>query len=216
LSIEYNAPPFDFISFPFLLAVYNSLIDMRFFKTLLLPIFTASTVFSYAQPVNNAVKSVMMATPNAAALGRYGDIPVSLHTGVPNIGVPITTVQEGPLSLDISLGYHAAGVKLAEPASWVGLGWSLNAGGVISRTIQGVKDEGTNGYYASTTPVPWPMTGTQAAQYGTTFDGEPDIFSFNVGGYAGKFFINKDKKPSENPYGVKKVPINRRFELSKT
>ncbi|MBK7939721.1 MAG: hypothetical protein IPJ82_22705 [Lewinellaceae bacterium] len=132
---------------------------MRFFKTLLLPIFTAS----------------------------------SLHTGVPNIGVPITTVQEGPLSMDISLGYHAAGVKLSEPASWVGLGWSLNAGGVISRTIQGVKDEGTNGYYASTTPVPWPMTGTQVAQYGTTYDGEPDIFSFNVGGYAGKFFINKDK-----------------------
>lgn len=74
-----------------------------------------------AQPVNNIVQATVMATPNAAALGKYGDIPVSLHTGVPDISIPITTLQEGPLSLNISISYHASGIKIAETASWAGL-----------------------------------------------------------------------------------------------
>ncbi|MBN8684316.1 MAG: RHS repeat-associated core domain-containing protein [Chitinophagales bacterium] len=147
-----------------------------------------------AQPVNSAVQSTVMATPNAAALGKYGDIPVSLHTGVPNIGIPITTVQEGPLSLPISLSYHASGIKMAEPASWVGLGWALNAGGAISRTVQGRPDEKGLGYYSDPTPVPSPMTTAQVNFYANQGDPEPDIFSFNVGGYAGKFYFNKDKQ----------------------
>src|SRR5258706_7234244 len=41
------------------------------------------------------VKEPAFPTPNAAALGKYGDIPVSYHTGVPDISIPIYTVQEG-------------------------------------------------------------------------------------------------------------------------
>ena len=94
-----------------------------------------------AQPINNYTKDISPTNPNAASLGKYVDIPVSLYTGVPNIGVPIYTIQEGPLSLPISLSYHASGVKINELASSVGLGWSLNAGGMISRTVLGLYDE---------------------------------------------------------------------------
>lgn len=117
------------------------------------------TSVSFAESnVNNTVAagqdptSLFPPTPTAAALTRYGDIPVSYHTGTPNISVPIYEVKSRGLSLPISLSYHGSGVKVGDVASWVGLGWSLNAGGVITRTVQSIPDEGSsssaNGYYA--------------------------------------------------------------------
>lgn len=93
-------------------------------------------------------------SPTAAGLARYGDIPVSNHTGTPTINIPIYEVKTRDLSLPISLSYHASGIKVADVASWVGLGWSLNAGGVITRTVQSLPDEGAgtsgNGYLTNT------------------------------------------------------------------
>ncbi|NJN28668.1 MAG: hypothetical protein HC819_23170 [Cyclobacteriaceae bacterium] len=99
-------------------------------------------LFIKAQAQDNQFKEPIPRTPNAASLGKYGDVPVSYHTGVPNISIPIYTVEEGDLSLPISISYHSSGIKVDEVASWVGLGWALNAGGVISRTIMGGRDEG--------------------------------------------------------------------------
>ncbi|MEL6592328.1 MAG: hypothetical protein AAFQ68_19685, partial [Bacteroidota bacterium] len=87
----------------------------------------------YGRAQDNVVQDVVHPAPNAASLGKYGDIPVSYHTGIPSIQVPIFTVQDGSLSLPISLSYHASGIRVEETASWVGLGWALNAGGVITR-----------------------------------------------------------------------------------
>ncbi|MEO1519025.1 MAG: hypothetical protein AAFV95_28690, partial [Bacteroidota bacterium] len=100
---------------------------MQKYIVLLLSLMLLS-ICGQSQPVNKLIGDVVMPAPNAASLGKYGDVPVSYYTGVPNIGVPIHTLQEGPLSLPISLNYHAGGVKVAEMASWVGLGWSLSAG----------------------------------------------------------------------------------------
>ena len=149
-----------------------------------------------AQPVNNLVKDVTMPAPNAAALGKYGDYSVGNFTGVPDISIPIYTVQEGSLSLPVSLSYHASGIKVAEMASWVGAGWSLGAGGIISRTVQGLYDEHANGYFNTATLLETRINNqdgnvTQDIVNGT-IDGEPDLFSFNVGGYTGKFYIDKN------------------------
>ena len=159
--------------------------------------FTSSVL---SQSVNQKVKDVVMPAPNAAALGKYGDIPVSYYTGVPNIGIPITTVQEGPLSLSVGLSYHASGVKVGEMASWVGMGWALNAGGMISRTVQGLPDElGSTGYYATANE----LVGTSASSAdninmktrlaNSMIDGEPDLYSFTADGLSGKFYVDKDK-----------------------
>ncbi len=70
--------------------------------------------------------------PDVAALGKFGDIPVGLHTGVPNISIPIYELKSRDITVPISINYHAGGIKVDEIASSVGLGWALNAGGVIS------------------------------------------------------------------------------------
>ncbi|MEM8908587.1 MAG: hypothetical protein AAGD05_12120, partial [Bacteroidota bacterium] len=161
----------------------------------------------WAQPVNNLLGDVVMPPPSTASLGKYVDIPVSLYTGVPNIGVPIHTVSEGPLSVSIGLSYHASGMKVGEPASWVGLGWALNAGGMISRTVQGIADDQTGGYLYTNQPGVFPTVGYPDCVNGQppvdpigndlgsvasgSLDSEPDIYSFNVGGYTGKFYISR-------------------------
>ncbi|PWJ57065.1 RHS repeat-associated protein [Dyadobacter jejuensis] len=152
-----------------------------------------------AQPINTAIKDVSMPAPNAASLGKYGDIPVGHYTGVPNIGMPIHTITDGPLSYPVSLSYHAGGIKVGEPVSWIGQGWSLS-GNMISRTIQGKADESCDGYFTSgrfiavqndTCIVPAAPYTYVTLQNGNT-DAEPDIFSFSVGGCSGKFYIEAD------------------------
>jgi hypothetical protein len=161
-----------------------------------------------AQAVNNQIKDVVMPSANAASLGKFGDIPVGYYTGIPSIGIPIHTVQEGSGSVPIALSYHAGGVKAGEPNSWIGLGWSMSAGGIISRTVQGKADESVFGYFtlgkeigtnADTCITRNGSSGTTLpdAQFGTEIangqkDGEPDLFNFSIGGYSGKFYIDVD------------------------
>jgi hypothetical protein len=82
-------------------------------------------------------------SPNAASLGQFGDIPVSYYSGIPEITIPIYTIKCGCITLPISLNYHASGIKVAQESGWVGLGWSLFAGGVITRTVCGYDDFGS-------------------------------------------------------------------------
>lgn len=146
----------------------------------------------------------MISSPTAASLGKYGDIPVGLHTGIPNLQIPIYTVQSGPLKVPVSLSYHASGLKVQEQASWVGAGWSLNAGGVITRSIVGaLDDKGQNGdhkgyfsdfgiysYLFNTGNTNLPLE--HSIETGQ-IDGEPDLYFFNFNGYTGKFYFNDDR-----------------------
>jgi hypothetical protein len=85
-------------------------------------------------------------SPNAASLGKFGDIPVSPYTGTADISVPVYTIQAKGISVPVNLSYHSGGTRLAEEAGWAGLSWALNAGGMISRKIND-KDDFSGGYY---------------------------------------------------------------------
>ena len=149
---------------------------------------------------------VIPPAPTAAALGKYGDVPVSQYTGIPNISIPLYNIQSRDISLPISLSYHAGGIKVEEEASWVGLGWSLNAGGVITRSIRGLDDFRTNGYPVD--PDAFPPSDSKnnydgSGYYDSFFDGlcigeedgEPDLFFFNFGNYSGKFVLLRSSTP---------------------
>lgn len=142
-------------------------------------------------------------TPDAYSLMQYSEIPVSLYTGVPDISIPLYTIEVGDFKLPIYLSYHASGIKIAQESSRVGLGWSLHAGGEISRLVRGFDDfwgnESHDGFYFSKTPIekeyqePFTLIHDLSTNsylwadrhYG---DGEPDIFHYNFGNYSGQFY----------------------------
>ena len=80
-------------------------------------------------------------SPEAQAFGKYGDVQVSMYSGVPNTSVPIHTIQGRELNLPLTLSYDGSGVKVEQGASWVGLSWNLNVGGRISRVTNGLPDD---------------------------------------------------------------------------
>lgn len=83
---------------------------------------------------------VLPRSPQAAAIARYGEWPVSMATGVPDITIPVYTIQLGGFELPVRLAYHASGIRAYDVASTVGLGWTLDAGGCISRSVCGAPD----------------------------------------------------------------------------
>lgn len=86
------------------------------------------------------LEKILPLSPQAAALARYGEYPVSHATGVPDISIPIYDIKIGNFTLPISISYHASGIKVDDVASTVGLGWTLNAGGAVTRQICGAPD----------------------------------------------------------------------------
>lgn len=96
-------------------------------------------------------------SPNAFQMAKYVDASVNHFTGVPNISVPLYTLQEKNISVPLALNYDASGVRPDEHPGWVGMNFSLSAGGVITRTVNNLPDEfqtwgevaanNKNGYY---------------------------------------------------------------------
>ncbi len=145
--------------------------------------------------------------PTAAALGKYGETPVNLSTGMPQISIPIYTLRGHRLSLPISLSYYSGGHRVSESASWVGLGWSLNAGGVINRQVNGLPDIVDNvGYFARgragnalvppryDDPAHFDKKALIKKYAEGIYDAEPDVFTFNFAGHTGKFILDADKQ----------------------
>src|SRR2546429_9186524 len=86
-------------------------------------------------------KSLIPPSPEVASLGKYGILPVTLYSGQPSVSVPITEIKSAKLSLSLTMSYNYNGYRPGEEASWVGLGWSLQAGGMITRVIKGEIDD---------------------------------------------------------------------------
>ena len=167
-----------------------------------------------AQAQNPTLPQVLPPTPNAASLGIYGQVPVSLYSGLPNISIPIGEVRAGDISVPISLNYHGGGIRPDSHSGWVGLGWDLNAGGVITRRVNGLTDEFVNlsgigdsnlySYYfhCSKGANPnWAAFDTIQSYFNFTPSGglsviypSPDEFIFNFGKYSGSFFYNTQGK----------------------
>ncbi|MTK53885.1 hypothetical protein [Paludibacter sp.] len=143
-------------------------------------------------------------SPEASNLGLVGNLPVSLHTGKVNIDIPLSMGIDNKAQ-NISLSYNTSGVIPDSHPGWVGLNWTLNVGGVITRVLKFIPDELENvgSYYSSgytnsnslTNLDNTPGTGSNCWNgLCTTADGAPDEFYFNVDGLNGKFFINASGK----------------------
>jgi YD repeat-containing protein len=167
------------------------------------------------------LRNVVPPSPNASSLGRYGEYPVNLYTGLPNIDIPIYELKGRSISVPVSISYHAGGNKVGDIASWVGLGWSLNAGGIISRSVRGYPDEAQpTGYFQNkqlytnqNDLCSMPVNLNLAKQHKVAVakgesDAEQDLYSFNALGKSFKFFFRGDGTIVPAPYSKIKITTN--------
>ncbi|NNV53862.1 hypothetical protein [Limnovirga soli] len=176
---------------------------------------------------------IIKPAPEASSLFRFQDYPMDYSTGLPQISIPIYEIQSGSLSLPISISYHASGRKVYDQDGPIGLGWSLNAGGMITRTIYGSPDFGT--FTIGTYKFPYPFknqsdlstNNLDNLQYlekimhyansegdisvGEWSDSEYDIFSYSCNGLNGKFIfkdVNNIKTPILLPFKPYQITPN--------
>lgn len=146
---------------------------------------------------------------DAGALGRYCDYPVDISTGVPSISIPLFNIQVNGFELPVSISYHASGNRIDDIASIVGLGWALNAGGCISRTVKGQPDTDITARDYSTREEVDALTMEErnCALYGmeNNVNLESDIYSFNFNGHYGQFRYNSDNNLMLSSYDDVKI-----------
>lgn len=194
---------------------------------------TGETSFDYKAELQRT--ATIPKSPEAAAFEKYGNTPVNLYTGTTNIGVPIYTHQGREMSLPISLSYDASGIKVNQMASQVGLGWNLNVGGRISRTVNGLPDDyvSVSGAYQTmySASVRNMVTAINSRGLNTEFDtkqdleahflfleqisnnevdAQPDFYSLSVPGLSD--MIALDINNNMNPVAVN----NPRIKITKT
>lgn len=156
-----------------------------------------------------------------------GEIPVNMYTGTPEISVTLYTLTDHDLSEPLTMSYNVNDVRRGAQ-SYYGLGWSLTVGGQVSRQVRGLPDDFAgsgsdtrkgwlyNNNYSSilsfggnasdANPAAGGCDSYEIADHefinslGYKIDTEPDLFSFSVGGYSGKFVFGNDGLIKLIPY----------------
>ena len=179
---------------------------------LMLCVFLTLSENSYGQNTYGRV------TPQTADFMKYGDIPVSLFAGRMNIEIPLYRIKDQDFDIPIGLLYTADGFKPEKRSDFVGLDWTLIAGGCITREIYGAPDDfratsmvgqedGFMRVVKNTTfqdkDKIWNMDPSliipanapngyyvKPSSAGFFQDYQPDLFMFNFNGQSGQFMIN--------------------------
>lgn len=166
--------------------------------------------FSYEATSQTELPTVIPSTPETAALLRYSEVPVSYYNGIPNITIPIYTIEGRSLAESIGLSYHAGGIRVNQESTLVGLGWNLAAGGQITRVVKDKPDDINNGFINAPFTVDEVY---QACIAGESLcseawnasdraknDFEPDDFNYSMMGLSGRFMFNQNRT-AQDPHG---------------
>ena len=148
---------------------------------------------------------VLPTTPEASSLGEYGDVEVNKYTGTANLTFGGPSLIGNHIGMPVTLQYATGGIKVEDMGTWVGLGFTLQAGGSITRAMRHVPDTHDN-YYSKADSISKYNTAPGASQnlfhyYGhyedVARDGTEttqDIFYYSFNGRSGKFYISPDKE----------------------
>ncbi len=156
-------------------------------------------------PSSQDMPQVVPPAPNAANFHSFGNTQVSHYTGATNVSIPIWQVKQGAINLPIHLNYSGSnGIKVSQTASQTGLGWVLNAGGMISREIKDQADDLPDAYLDSP-EIPEIIALSEASSEGDSFvgdahvtvsqssyDSEPDKYMISALGLNFTFYMDKD------------------------
>jgi YD repeat-containing protein len=181
---------------------------MRTFKLLSL-LLAVIPLWLNAQQTN-----VIPPSPEAASVFKFTEVPVSAYSGLANVSIPLFEVKAGKLTIPVNLSYHGRGIRVEEIAPRVGIGWTLNYGGMISRQVRAGVDDMLHGYLTKdfytnifTNNAVAGAVNQDYNSYGQDLD--PDLFMFDFPGGSGKFqFDQRDKEILQQKYSnIKILPI---------
>ncbi|MCT4637226.1 MAG: hypothetical protein N4A72_05925 [Bacteroidales bacterium] len=158
----------------------------------------------------NHLMSTFPVHPDAANLGKFGNLPVNMSSGTLNNTVPLIKIKVGDKEIPLMLSYNYSGLKVDAVSGSVGLGWTLVGGGVITRNIRGKADELSDkrGYLWNANLIrdyyckvdgncndnPIDINDFIKKLSLGSLDGEPDIFFMNGPGINTRFAYNYNKE----------------------
>lgn len=167
---------------------------------------------------------VIPPSPNMATMTRFGDYPVSYATGLPQIEIPLYEVKLKDYVFPVKIQFHASGRRADFNFSPLGVGWSLDATGYISREIRGKPDDGAGvrglelsaeslhsnpSAYDSLIKADDSVPSEYLVYpFDTENDAQHDLFSFSVNGISGKYVFDKTYTPlflDYKPYQITSV-----------
>ena len=152
-------------------------------------LFICAYATSFAQYTHNFEYPTPQATaPGIGSLMKQVDYPVSLYTGLVNIEIPLYEIIEGDIRFPISLQYHASGLKVFDFDGQVGAGWSLSSDFCISRRVEGLQDDGRDGYFSAFSGDRYSWLNLLNGRV----DGSPDIYYYKLLDKSGKFYFSKN------------------------
>jgi hypothetical protein len=123
-------------------------------KIFFISFFLLSSIYCQSQSIQGYNPMSIVHSPNSTDLGKYGDVPANLYNGSIDVNVPIHTVEERGVKLEVKLQYNSGGVRVQDVPGWVGQNWMLNAGGVITRTVRGTTYDEYNLYHGHESSFP--------------------------------------------------------------
>jgi YD repeat-containing protein len=180
-------------------------------KQMILPVMILLLLMSLtikAQTPDPTVR-IVSPSPNSASIGKFGQIPINFSSGQANLSIKLLDLQERTLNLPVSLAYQYSGYRPTELPGVVGKGWSLMAGGLVTRVVRDLPDDlhggGRLGYLYDSEYINALLNtdgtlncsgdGCPAGFVQAIYDGEPDMFYFSMGSISGKFFFGQDGLP---------------------
>jgi hypothetical protein len=155
-------------------------------------------LFSSIALGQEGMPTIVPPSPEAASVFKFTEVPVSLYSGLANMNVPLFEIESDGVKIPINISYHSRGIKVAEVASRVGLGWSLNYGGMVSKQMRGYYDGYSyclmNNYIDlfSNATMRWNVFDTQGTSHESNrkCDLIPDQYFFDFLGVNGKFIFD--------------------------
>ncbi len=163
--------------------------------------FLAKGQESQEQQTESLVPEIFPVSPTVSELGKFGSYPVNLSTGLPQIQIPLYTIKTGDIQIPITLKYHASGIKVNQQSSWVGLGWSLDTGGLISLETRDTPDELEPYLYnlpdvdaLHQTMIDHPYNFSHAdIVHASTYSWVKDAYHIQLPTVSGTFFLDSDQ-----------------------
>ena len=141
-------------------------------------------------------------TPHAMEMTRHGHLSSNLNGGTMEYAVPVYTIEDRDFTIPIALNYSSGGFRPNQQTGEAGLGWTLLAGGAITREIVGIDDMATGGCnYSTGVPadsllynlsidIVYDGVGKYPKVTGSTGEASSDVYHFTMPGHSGNFVFD--------------------------